>query len=871
MKAKATLLRAAALALLAAAALSARAGGPLDVCNNAGVKYPGTVTLNYDTGTTNNALGPLSKSSADALVTSSVALWTNVPTSNVVIARGPDLGVDVTIANYTTYLNHFTDGLNPIIYDTDGSITDDLLGPGASNSVLGFAGSAAYGPPTCLYAEGQGVISGKLLTQGVINSTTMSITLAHEVGHLIGMDHSQIDSEQGVASSDRPLMYPVASRNTLTLSADDAAAVSDLYPDATFGSTYGQVSGNLRLADGVTPVLGANVWARETTTGAVYSVVSDFLMQNTGYFRLSLPAGTYTLQAGAIHGSFTGGSSVGPYSETSSSASFAAPLWVSGTPMTAVTLGGAAPMHIVVTPGCTGAVTFNLSGTGSVTGSCSRATPSITLGSSLNPATAGQAVTFTGVVSGASGTPTGTIVFRDNGVAISGCAGLAMTSGRAACSPMLSAGTHQITAVYSGDATYNAITSSTLPQVMNGATPTVSLATSRNPSNVGDSVSFSASVSGSSGTPTGSVNFLDGTTSISGCSAVSLASGSAACSTSTLVVGTHAITAAYSGNTTYNPRTSAVVSQTVASPTTPTTPSAPGTASITLGSTANPSTVGQYVTYTAVVFGSSGTPTGTIVFRDNGTAINGCGGLVMTNGRATCTIGNQALGTHSMTAAYSGDGVYSAGSSSTLPQVVNPAKPNTPSITLGSSVNPSTVGQYVELTAVVSGGAGTPTGTLVFLDNGDAIGGCGGIPMVNGQATCTPGSLTLGTHSITTVYSGDGAYNGVTSSTLPQTVNPAKPNTPSFTLGSSLNPSTAGQRVTFTAVLSGVAGTPTGNVVFRDNGVTIAGCGGLALTNGSVSCAPALSSVGTHAITGIYLGDGNYNGITSGTVPQVVQ
>jgi Bacterial Ig-like domain (group 3) len=295
------------------------------------------------------------------------------------------------------------------------------------------------------------------------------------------------------------------------------------------------------------------------------------------------------------------------------------------------------------------------------------------------------------------------------------------------------------------------------------------------------------------------------------------------------------------------------------------------TPSITLGSTANPSTVGQYVTYTGVVSGSLDPPYGTIVFRDNGTIIDGCGGLAMTNGRATCTIGNQALGTHSMTAVYSGDGLYNGITSSTLPQVVNAAKPNTPSITLGSSVNPSTVGQYIELTAVVFGGAGTPTGTLVFLDNGDTISGCGGLTMTGGQATCTPGSLTQGTHSITTVYSGDGAYNGITSSTLPQTVDPAKANTPSFTLGSSQNPSLAGNRVTFTAMLSGAAGTVTGNVVFRDNGLTIAGCGGIALTNGSVTCSPTLNTVGTHSITGIYLGDANYNGITSSVLPQAVQ
>jgi len=128
----------------------------------------------------------------------------------------------------------------------------------------------------------------------------------------------------------------------------------------------------------------------------------------------------------------------------------------------------------------------------------------------------------------------------------------------------------------------------------------------------------------------------------------------------------------------------------------------------------------------------------------------------------------------------------------------------------------------------------------------------------------------VGPHSITGIYLGDGNYNGVTSSTLPQTVNAAKANTPSFTLATSQNPSTGGQPVTFTAVLSGAAGTVTGNVVFRDNGLTISGCGGLALTAGHVTCAPRLSA-GAHAITGIYLGDANYNGITSSTVPQTAQ
>ncbi len=90
-----------AVALAASLALAAHAGGPLVVCNSAPVKYPGTgtVNLNYDGGGT---LGSRTKAQADAIITSAVALWTNVPTATVVIGRGADLPVDVTLGNLST-------------------------------------------------------------------------------------------------------------------------------------------------------------------------------------------------------------------------------------------------------------------------------------------------------------------------------------------------------------------------------------------------------------------------------------------------------------------------------------------------------------------------------------------------------------------------------------------------------------------------------------------------------------------------------------------------------------------------------------------------------------------------------------------------
>jgi hypothetical protein len=95
-----------------------------------------------------------------------------------------------------------------------------------------------------------------------------------------------------------------------------------------------------------------------------------------------------------------------------------------------------------------------------------------------------------------------------------------------------------------------------------GLTPTTTtLASSLNPSTVGTPVTFTATVTGSS--PTGSVNFTDGASSITGCAAVALSGGSAQCATSALTQGTHSIVAKYSGDATHAVSQSAPLSQMV--------------------------------------------------------------------------------------------------------------------------------------------------------------------------------------------------------------------------------------------------------------------------------------------------------------------
>ena len=249
-----------------------------------------------------------------------------------------------------------------------------------------------------------------------------------------------------------------------------------------------------------------------------------------------------------------------------------------------------------------------------------------------------------------------------------------------------------------------------------------------------------------------------------------------------------------------------------------------GTPTVTIASSLNPSAVGQSVTFTATVAGSSANspaPTGTVSFYNT---FNSLGTVSLnSSGQASVTTSSLTAGNQTVNANYSGDTNYASASSLVLTEVVNPAT-NTPTTTsLIASVNPSTSGQLIVLTATVAGtGSSTPVpyGTVTFKDGATTLGSVA----MNGaaQALFSYASPTAGSHSITAVYAGNGTYAGSTSAALTEVVNVSTKTGTTTSLASSANPATPAQAVTFTATVAGVGSNtpvPTGSITFLDGGV----------------------------------------------------
>jgi len=322
----------------------------------------------------------INNSTANARVQAMFQVWEDVSSSTVAFDRaGPllttgafgggnvDTVTEFDAVEASCNPNH-PQAQNPIVYDQDGTLFTAL---GFSSGVIGFAGPCTISTDgiknsiTAALAALNGKFRDGDFANGELTDNEFDAVFIHEFGHFFGLDHSQINvnclggcADFSDDSFGLPTMFPFLLSGleetsgvhpARTLSTDDIAWVSRLYPAGSFSSSFGTIQGVIFFSDGTTPGQGFNVIARQvddpgTSTvnesrRVAVSVVSGYLFtanrgqtvtgdNNTGDFFGSrntsligfyeipgLPPGSYTVEIEAINGAFVGGSGVGPIAD----------------------------------------------------------------------------------------------------------------------------------------------------------------------------------------------------------------------------------------------------------------------------------------------------------------------------------------------------------------------------------------------------------------------------------------------------------------------------------------------------------------------------------------------------------------------------
>jgi hypothetical protein len=234
---------------------------------------------------------------------------------------------------------------------------------------------------------------------------------------------------------------------------------------------------------------------------------------------------------------------------------------------------------------------------------------------------------------------------------------------------------------------------------------------------------------------------------------VTLVNGGASLNVATFTTGSHSITVSYGGNSKFSPSSSTLTQTVNPAPTTTVATVSP-----------NPSVFGQFVTITATLTSSAGTPAGAVSFLDGGTIL-GTGSL-NGSGQGSFSASALAAGSHTITATYAANGNFAGSTSAALLVTVN--KASTTTVVTAQTPNPSVAGQPVSVSftvKAVSPGNGTPTGNVTVSDGaGDS---CTATVAAGG---CSVLLATAGTKTLTAAYVGASNFNSSSSTGIAHTV-----------------------------------------------------------------------------------------------------
>jgi hypothetical protein len=245
--------------------------------------------------------GPMASTSTGQIVISNAAgisrvqsmfqTWQNVSTAAVSFRNAgailpaagfSDGDVSTAVEFNAVYGSCQAGTQSPIIFDANRTVLSQL---GVDPLVIGFSSQ-------CKLSASGHIVSDLVLLNGAfqngvtspqLDANQFNEAIIHEMGHLLGLDHSQINlnlytsalnsGQFGSCNADElaglPLMFPISfcqarrDAGLPQLAPDDLAWISRLYPSSTFSSNYATISGTIYFSDGKTPTQGVNVVARQ--------------------------------------------------------------------------------------------------------------------------------------------------------------------------------------------------------------------------------------------------------------------------------------------------------------------------------------------------------------------------------------------------------------------------------------------------------------------------------------------------------------------------------------------------------------------------------------------------------------------------------